>query len=259
MDPALSPWSFNMSLPLQHTVSAAASGLRTINWPTALTAILLAALLLGGCAPRPQETATVTEPLEEPVADNAKPQSPGTLWNGDESNWLADVKARRVGDIVTVIIAEEAKASKEASTDTDRSSKISAGISSLFGLEESVKEKNSNFDPSALVNATSSNQFSGGGKTTRSENLAATLTTQVVEVYPNGNLKIRGGKSVTVNSENQIIYLTGIVRSYDVTADNTVDSGNILNAQISYTGKGAVSDKQKPGWMMRIFDNTWPF
>jgi len=122
-----------------------------------------------------------------------------------------------------------------------------------------VADRNSNLDPSALIEASSSNKFSGGGKTTRSEDLAATLTTQVVEVYPNGNLKIRGGKSVTVNNENQIIYLTGIVRSYDVTASNTVDSGNILNAQISYTGKGAVSDKQKPGWLMRIFDNTWPF
>ena len=218
---------------------------------------LICALLIAGCASqRTIEVAPVTEPLEEPVAGDAKPQSPGTLWNGDEGNWLSDIKARRVGDIVTVIIAEEASASKEASTDTDRSSSISAGISSFFGLEQSVSN---NITPSSLISASSSNDFSGGGKTTRSENLAATLTTQVVKVYPNGNLKIRGGKSVTVNNENQIIYLTGIVRSYDVTADNTVDSGDILNAQISYTGKGAISDKQKPGWLMRIFDHTWPF
>jgi len=218
---------------------------------------LVCAFFIGGCAPQHTiEVAPVTEPLEEPVPGDAKPQSPGTLWNGDEGNWLADIKARRVGDIVTVIIAEEASASKEASTDTDRSSSLSAGISNLFGLEQSVSSK---ITPSALINASTSNDFSGGGKTTRSENLAATLTTQVVKVYPNGNLKIRGGKSVTVNNENQIIYLTGIVRSYDVTADNTVDSGDILNAQISYTGKGAISDKQKPGWLMRIFDNTWPF
>jgi flagellar L-ring protein precursor FlgH len=217
------------------------------------------ALLLSGCSPRTQEVVSAPEPLEEPVPGDARPQSPGTLWNGDEGNWLADIKARRVGDIVTVIIAEEAKASKEATTDTDRSSSISAGISSLFGLEQSVADRNSNLNPSSLISASADNSFSGGGKTTRSENLAATLTTQVIKVYPNGNLKIRGGKSVTVNNENQIIYLTGIVRSYDVTADNTVDSGDILNAQISYTGKGALSDKQKPGWLMRIFDHTWPF
>jgi len=220
---------------------------------------LVLALTTSGCGPRTQEVVSAPEPLEEPVPGETKPQSPGTLWNGDEGNWLADVKARRVGDIVTVIIKEQAKASKEATTDTDRSSSISAGISSFFGLEKSVTNRNSNLDPAALITANSDNKFSGGGKTTRSENLAATLTTQVVTVYPNGNLKIRGGKSVTVNNENQIIYLTGIVRSFDVTADNTVDSSNILNAQITYTGKGSLSDKQKPGWMMRIFDNTWPF
>ena len=150
-----------------------------------------------------------------------------------------------------------AHASKQATTDTDRSSSMSAGISSLFGLEQTA-EKN-NITPSSLVEANFDNEFSGGGKTTRSENLVATLTTQVIEVYPNGNLKIRGGKSVTVNNEKQIIYLTGIVRPYDVSADNTVDSGNILYAQITYTGKGSISDKQKPGWLMRILDNTWPF
>jgi flagellar L-ring protein precursor FlgH len=221
-------------------------------------ALLLIAVLAGGCA-QTKEVTAIPEPLEEPVAANPKPQSPGTLWNGDEGNWLSDIKARRIGDIVTVIIKEQAKASKQASTDTDRSSSLSAGISSFFGFEKALQEKNSNLNPASLIEANTGSQFSGSGKTTRSEDLAATLTTQVVEVYPNGNLKIRGGKSVTVNNENQIIYLTGIVRPYDVSADNTVDSGNILNAQISYTGKGSVSDKQKPGWLMRIFDNTWPF
>ncbi len=220
---------------------------------------LLCMVVLSGCGPHTQEVVSAPEPLEEPVPGDARPQSPGTLWNGDEGNWLADIKARRIGDIVTVIISEQAKASKEATTDTERSSSLSAGISSLFGLEKSVAARNSNLDPAALINASTDNQFSGSGKTTRSENLAATLTTQVVKVYPNGNLKIRGGKSVTVNNENQIIYLTGIVRSFDVTADNTVDSSNILNAQITYTGKGALSDKQKPGWLMRVFDTTWPF
>ena len=225
--------------------------------PVLFTLFLLTLLLMAGCSSKPPESAVNQEPLEEPVVANPKPQSPGTLWNGDESNWLSDVKARRVGDIVTVIIQEKASASKEATTATDRSSTIAAGISSLFGLEKTAE--NNGLSPASLIGASSDNKFAGTGKTTRTENLVATLTTQVVEAYPNGNLKIRGGKSVTVNNENQLIYLTGIVRPFDVTADNTVDSGNILNAQISYTGKGAVSDKQKPGWLGRIFDNVWPF
>jgi flagellar L-ring protein precursor FlgH len=256
MAPASFPWSFNMHQSSFHSPS------RLQTWFSGHSAIiallLLTAALLTGCGPKTQEVTAITEPLEEPVAANPKPQSPGTLWNGDEGNWLADIKARRVGDIVTVIIREKASASKVATTDTDRSSTISAGISNFFGLEKTLTES-TNINPSAMINATSDNKFSGSGKTTRAEDLVATLTTQVIEVYPNGNMKIRGGKSVTVNNENQIIYLTGIVRLYDVLADNTVDSGNVLNAQISYTGKGSVSDNQKPGWMGRIFDNIWPF
>ena len=89
--------------------------------PSALCALLsfLFALTLAGCGGAERDTAVVPEPLEEPVATDPKPQSPGTLWNGDEGSWLSDIKARRVGDIVTVIIEEKAKASKQATTDTE--------------------------------------------------------------------------------------------------------------------------------------------
>ena len=252
MDLAWFPWSFSeMRLPIFFRSPV---GLVMARWKELACCLLLAGLI--GCAPKAQEVTAAHEPLEEPVAANPRPRSPGTLWNGDEGSWLSDIKARRVGDIVTVIIKEQAKASKQATTNTSRGASISAGISTLFGLEDNVGDS---INPASMIKANSANDFSGQGKTTRSEDLTATLTTQVVEVYPNGNLKIRGGKSVAVNNENQIIYLTGIVRQYDVTAENTVDSGNILNAQITYTGKGALSDKQKPGWLMRIFDNAWPF
>ncbi len=216
-------------------------------------------LLLAGCADRQPEVVRVPEPLEPAVVKEPEPQSPGTIWTGDQGNWLADLKAHHVGDIVTVIIKEKASATKEASTETGRDTSMTAGIPTLFGYEKVFQENNPRLNMSELVKADFTNKFKGSGKITRKEDLVATLTTQVIKVYPNGNMKIRGGKSVIVNNENQIIYLTGIVRAHDVTADNTVDSGNILNAQIAYTGKGAISDNQKPGWLMRILDNVWPF
>ncbi|PID72048.1 MAG: flagellar biosynthesis protein FlgH [Desulfobulbus propionicus] len=222
--------------------------------------ILTAALLcIAGCSTTTQEVVNIPEPLEAPMIQAPRPQSPGSLWTGSEGNWLSDVKARNIGDIVTVIIAEKASASKQATTETDRTSSMTAGIPKLFGYETMLKDKNPDLDMSSLVEANLSNAHKGNGKTTRTENLAATLTTQVIEVYPNGNLKIRGGKQVTVNNESQIIYLTGIVRSFDISAANTIDSGDILNAQIAYTGKGVISDKQRPGWLMRVLDNAWPF
>ncbi|MDH4317156.1 MAG: flagellar basal body L-ring protein FlgH [Desulfobulbaceae bacterium] len=222
-----------------------------------LTAALGLALLIG-CASQQPKVVTLPEPLEPTLTTPGPPQSPGSLWNDQHNDLFTDIKARTIGDIVTVTISEKASASKAATTETDRDASISAGIPSFFGIEETL-ENRSRSTMSNLVNASLANQFSGSGRTTREENLAATLTTQVIGVYPNGNMKIRGGKSVIVNNEEQLIYLTGIVRPKDVNADNTVDSKFILNAQIAYTGKGAISDKQKPGWMMRIIDNVWPF
>jgi flagellar L-ring protein precursor FlgH len=213
-------------------------------------------LLLTSCAQKQQQIISIQEPLEEihdaePVITEA-----GSLWQQGNRSMFSDRKARDVGDIVTVLISEQASASKQASTSSERSSNISAGIPNFFGLENNVS---STVDLSNLISAEFSNDFDGSGTTSRKEDLTASLTTQVVGRYPNGQLKIRGGKEVMVNNEVQIIYLTGIIRPVDITAANTVSSTKILNARISYTGKGAISDKQKPGWGTRVIDNIWPF
>ena len=225
----------------------------------AIVLLVSFSLLAYGCAKNDADVVQVPEPLESPVIAEKVPMSPGSIWTGDEGNWIADLRAHQVGDIVTVTILEKASATKEASTETDRDSGIKAGFPTFFGLEKKLVENNPNLDPANLIEANISNNFKGSGKTTRKEDLLATLTTQVVKVYPNGNMKIRGGKSVVVNNENQIIYLTGIIRPYDVSAANEVDSSKILNAQIAYTGKGVISDKQRPGWLGRIVDRVWPF
>lgn len=218
------------------------------------------AVSLTSCA-RPQEQiVNIPEPLEEIQTEASGATSEGSLWPGEQHSLYADHKARTTGDILTITIAEKASASKMASTDSDRSSSISASLPNLLGLENSnLLAQNPNLDLSALVKADFANSFEGSGKTVRKEDLVASLTTQVIQVYPNGNLKIRGGKEVRVNNETQVIYLTGIVRPVDIMANNTIDSKHVLNARISYTGKGAISDKQHPGWLTRVIDNVWPF
>jgi len=225
-----------------------------------LSILLTMVFLLTSCARQPYEQIVdIPGPLEEIQTDASRPSSEGSLWPGEQHSLYADHKARTTGDIVTITISEKASASKEASTDTSRDSSISASIPNLLGLEKSSAVTGSNLDLEALIKAEFANSFEGAGKTVRKEDLVASLTTQVIEVYPNGNLKIRGGKEVRVNDETQVIYLTGIVRPVDIMANNTIDSKHVLNARISYTGKGAISDKQEPGWLTRIVDNVWPF
>ncbi len=225
-----------------------------------LLVIALSVLLLSSCSkPRVQVT-PIPEPLEEIQSATAMKNEAGSIWNKRTSSIFSDRKAENIGDIVTVLISEQASASKEASTQTDRTTNMSASLPNFFGLEnDKIWNGHNPIDLSNLVNADFTNGFDGNGTTTRKEDLNASLTTQVVGRYPNGQLKIRGGKEVMVNNEVQVIFLTGIVRPVDITAANTVSSDKILNARISYTGKGAISDKQEPGWMMRTLDNIWPF
>ncbi|MFW6283827.1 MAG: flagellar basal body L-ring protein FlgH [Desulfosalsimonas sp.] len=233
--------------------------------------LLMAALVLGACAgqqkPGPGEQSRLIEkpdPQERQTGQQQKTPAraqtqTGSLWQNSSSSLFAANIATGVGDIVTVTISEEASAAKESETSTGRSSSASLGIPKLFGYETALANKNRNLDPSSLVSASTDNSFEGSGSTSRQETLTATLTTRVVEEVEGGNLRIEGTKTVRVNNEDQIIRLTGIVRPYDITAYNTIDSQYILDARIEYSGDGIISEKQRPGWLARLVDIAWPF
>ena len=226
---------------------------------TWLLSLTLGTLLLAGCAaktPLPAPQIPMNNPPQMAVET---PQTSGSLWTENKGSLFSDLKARQLGDILTVAIFEQASASREATTQTGRSSSNDAGISKFFGFETDLAKLNGGIDPSSLIATTYENDFEGTGSTSRKENLVATLSTRVVEVFPNGNLRIEGGKTVTVNREEQIIVLTGIVRPNDISSSNVIHSKYVLDAKIAYTGKGVISDKQGPGWMTRILDNVWPF
>jgi len=167
-----------------------------------------------------------------------------------------DRRASRVGDIVVVQIVEQHSGSKKASTKADREANVSAGVSGgLFGINTLAEKFAQYFD----VNAGTSNDFEGEGSTSREDSLTGTIAAQVVEVLPNGDLRIQGKRQVKVNSETQTMTIKGIVRRIDLDTQNTVVSSAVANAEITYTGLGVVDDVQRPGWATRIFNWLTPF
>jgi flagellar L-ring protein precursor FlgH len=225
--------------------------------------VLILVLAGAGCASkqadRAMEQPTAPQQDERVATQDSCSATQGSLWSGGSQGLAQDTIAGDVGDIVTVAIYEEASASKEAETATERSSSVSAGVSNFFGLQSDLLNINKNLRPEQLVQAESANDFQGTGETMREETLTATITTQIVDVQPNGNFLIRGSKRVQVNHEEQIIHLSGKIRPEDIDANNMVNSKFILDANIDYTGQGVLSDKQKPGWLVRIMDHVWPF
>ncbi|RNC67262.1 MAG: flagellar basal body L-ring protein FlgH [Desulfuromonadales bacterium] len=216
-------------------------------------------LFLAGCAIEKAEVRTPA--FDEQIPAPKTTYANGSIWQASSAGIADDLKARKKGDILTVVIVENASASKEATTDTDRNATVSASIPYLMGLEKSATlfQKWTNADPNNLVGASTSSKYQGSGATTRKENLFATMSAKVVEVLPNGNFMIEGRRNVKVNNEDQIIVLEGTVRPRDITPDNQISSSLIADARITYTGKGVISDRQRPGWLMNILDYIWPF
>jgi len=224
--------------------------------------LFLAALMLfWGCAtPQPQKIDTTRIPVQGGDASS----TPGSIWPGETSRntLFVDLRARNVGDIVTVRVIEKTSAIKEASTSTSRASSSDIGINAAFGLPTNFGMRNflgqgNAFDPS--IEQSYDNSFDGTGTTKRSGELSAIITTRVVDILPNGNLVLEGKKDTIVNNELQYMVVSGIARTEDISEDNSVPSYLLSDARIEYSGKGVLADEQGQGWLGRILDNAWPF
>lgn len=169
-----------------------------------------------------------------------------SLWSQADSLY-SDTKARRIGDLVTMIIVEQSQATQSASTQTGSDGQVQVGPMSLANIVPVI--------PS--IGASGSDSASAKGSTTRGGTLNARMTAQVVDVSPNGNLIIEGRQTIIVNGEEQIIVVSGEVRPQDIASDNTVLSTFVADATIAYQGTGPIADKQTPGLLTRIFN--WLF
>ncbi len=210
----------------------------------------LGVLLLTGC-----NSAPVRDPNYAPVRPKAPPLPPegdGALYHGGYSmNWWEDLRANRVGDILTVTLSESTNASKSAKTSADKASSNSISNPTLFGQPTSFNVGGLSRDLSFETSSTHS--FEGDGSSEQKNLLRGNITVTVTDVLPNGYLMIRGEKRIGINQGNEYIKLSGIVRPYDVTAGNTILSTQIADPTIVYVGDGMVNDSNVMGWLARFF------
>ncbi|OOG27128.1 flagellar basal body L-ring protein [Thioalkalivibrio denitrificans] len=218
-----------------------------------MPALLLAALLLGGCA-----SVMPVQRGDNPDFTAVKPPEPipaeynnGAIYQSSyEIRLFEDYKARRVGDILTVRLAERTQARKSANTSTSKDSSASIGTPTILGHEV----------PEFETSVGGSRSFEGQGDSAQSNQLDGQITVMVADVLPNGNLVVQGEKWIRLNQGEEYIRLRGIVRPVDVRADNTVLSTQIANAQVAYGGSGTLADSNSPGWLTRFFNSPiFPF
>jgi flagellar L-ring protein precursor FlgH len=185
----------------------------------------------------------------------APPSNTGSLFQPRYSIGLyTDQQATKVGDIITVIFDEQYQSSKSAETSADKSSNNSMSVPNVLGTVPGWK--NLTMDSETA----NDRQFSGKGEADRSNSLSGQISVTVSDILPNGVLRIRGEKWLTLSEGDEYIRISGMIRPQDITPDNTVASSKVADARISFGGRGNLNNSTKQGWADRIFMSPWwPF
>jgi len=219
--------------------------------------VISALLLLQACASTRIEVQP--DPMYAPVdlkESRFQPVNNGSIFQqGRSVRLFEDSKAFRVGDLLSITLAESTNATKSAATTTSKDDESTIGAGTLFGVTPTYNGQ------SILNNSLSSERaFNGSGDSAQSNSLRGEITVMVSEILPNGNLVVRGEKIIGLNQGSEFIRITGIVRAQDVSSNNEVESAKLANARIYYGGGGVVAEANTKGWLSRFFSSPiFPF
>ncbi|PJG55123.1 flagellar biosynthesis protein FlgH [Bradyrhizobium forestalis] len=235
-----------------------------MNKPILILSLLAASVLLAGCFHDPAEV--LTGPQMSPVGSGLRtqadpipvtprmrtPVSYRSTWD-DGTDLYRDPRARRTGDVVTVIISMQDKAKLDNKTGRSRDSQVKFGLDWLMDVAGWSDKGQAN------ANLSTNTQIKGNGQIDRTEDIKLSIAAVVTDVLPNGNMMISGSQEFRVNTEMRVLNVGGIVRPRDISRANTITYDKIAEARVSYGGRGNLSDVQQPGWGHRIYDAVAPF
>ncbi len=215
--------------------------------------LALVALLavLQGCTAMQRPRAVPDDPAYAPVRPQAMmqrdPDSGAIFQTARNYNFYGDTTALNVGDVLTVTLQESTRASKSAESSITKDNEVTLPEPTILGK--------SNFGVATGFNH--ERDFEGSAEADQSNSLAGNITVTVTEVLPNGVLRIRGEKWLSLTNGDEYIRLTGLVRPQDIQPDNTVASNRIADARIAYGGTGDFDQANQMGWMARFFNSEW--
>jgi len=187
------------------------------------------------------------------------PVSRGSLWSSGPKSLFGDRRAKKVGDILTVMIEIDDQAQLSNTTSRQRAGDEDASATALFGLESIVNKvlPGGGLDTGASLNSSSS--ASGKGQVKRNEAISLKIAARVIEVLPTGHLMITGRQEVRVNFELRDLQIVGLIRPEDVTRNNDITYDKMAEARISYGGRGHLTDVQQARYGQQVFDMLSPF
>ncbi len=187
---------------------------------------------------------------------NAQWGRPSKLWETRDyrmANPLNDLKARQVGDILTVLINENTDVANTDSRSLSKEANSKAAGNFSYDSGGSTGSGTGSFDTQA------GRSFSGDSNFSSAREFSDRFSVVVVDVLPNGNLVVSGKRTMIVEGDTRELSISGIVRDLDIRTDNSVLSNSIANLQMQFMGDGAESKFAHQGWLGKQINKLWPF
>ncbi len=231
----------------------------------ALALAVLASLTACDTPPRRDPEYAASYPAVHASPAQAQAATGGIFQGGYDVALFEDLKAHRIGDILTVRLSESNQAAKSNNNAVTKSGSSKMDNPTILGakpefLLPGVLPLAEVGNDSLETNLSASNDYSGKADSKQSNSLNGSITVTIADVLPNGNLLIRGEKRLNLNQGNEYIKISGMVRPVDIGTDNSVLSTKIADATIVYSGDGANADSNKVGWLGRFFMSAaFPF
>lgn len=192
------------------------------------------------------------------VLASASPAQNPYVRTGANISTIADLRARNVGDILTIVIQETHSVKSEDKVERRNDTSLAARLEAY-----SLSDKTFQSNTLPRIDIRKESDFSGEAKQNSGSDVRASIAVVVVDVQPNGNLVVAGTRSVTVNDETRTLRISGLVRPLDVTPNNTIVSAQVADARISIAGEGANTRQVTRGPVGQLFDTlmwaAWPF
>jgi len=183
---------------------------------------------------------------------------PGSIYNSDLGpvGLVGNKTARRMGDLITVIISETQDLKNEERSALSKQSDLALELLNLDVAPDA-------FSTLPAYESSRADNFQGTANYEKKGAFTARLSALVIDTLPNGNLVIQGRREIRIDQELKVIEFSGLVRRYDILADNTIQSELVADARVSYSGDGPLTRSTNrvglSGWIHDALDWLWPF
>ena len=171
-------------------------------------------------------------------------------------------KLLRKHDLVTIIIRENSQFTTNGTTDLKHANDLNAIIDSyvMLGWQGGGPSLDEHLPVTPIQMQTSGQRdFKGTSTVERDDTFTGRITSEVVDVKPNGTLVLQATETIKTDEEEQRVTLIGTCRVEDISSDNGVLSNQLFNLQLSKQHKGAAKDTLTRGIFTRLLDWINPF